>query len=57
MNYQRQVRKEPNQVYNEMHKDEVKYLFDILIDNTISNIESITGFKKHFISTTINEYL
>jgi|GEM_PF-3919974 len=57
MSYKRQVRVKPNKVYSEVNKDEVKMLFDLLNNNSIESIRKETGFSKHFVSETINQYL
>lgn len=57
MSYQRQVRESPNQVYEEINREEVKYLFDVLTDNSLDNLVRETGYDRNFISTTINSYL
>lgn len=57
MRYIRQCREFPNKNYEEVERDEVKYWFDVLIDNSITNIVKQTGFKVHFVSQTINHYI
>lgn len=57
MKYIRQVRTFPNASYDEIHRDEVKYWFDVLVDNSIPNIVKETGLKKDFVSKTIDNYL
>ena len=57
MKYIRQVRTIPNLRYKEIHRDEVKYWFDVLSDNSISSIARETGYTLHFVSSTINNYL
>lgn len=57
MAYIRQCREFPNKSYEEVERDEVKYLFDILADNSITSIAKETGFNLIFISTTINQYI
>lgn len=57
MTYLRQCREFANKSYDEVERDEVKVLFDILTDNSIDNIAKETGFKRDFVSKTIDEYL
>lgn len=57
MHYLRQCREFPNKSYEEVERDEVKYYFDILADNSITSIAKETGFNLNFISTTINNYI
>lgn len=42
--------------YEEVEKDEVKYYFDVLQDNTCVNISEITGFSINFIIPVLTEY-
>jgi len=56
MSYIRQCREFPNKCYQEVERDEVKYLFDTLTDNSDANIIRITGFKKHFVQSTLSNY-
>lgn len=44
------------QKYNEIHKDEIKYYFDILQNNSIDMISEITGYGRNFIQITLNGY-
>lgn len=57
MSYVRQCLEFPNKSYEEVERDEVKYWFDILTDNSITSIAKETGFNIYFISDTINDYL
>lgn len=43
--------------YTEIQRDEVKYLFDILADNSTVNIAKVTGFKRGFVDKTITDYI
>lgn len=57
MKYERQKRVIPNQIYDEIHRDEVKYLFDVLQDNSTTNIVKETGYNINFVSKTISDYI
>lgn len=57
MGYVRQCREFANKSYDEVERDEVKVLFDVLTDNSIDNIAKETGFGRDFVSKTIDEYL
>lgn len=57
MSYIRQCREFANKSYDEIERDEVKYLFDVLENNSSANIAKETGFNIWFVNTTINDYL
>lgn len=57
MTYIRQCREFANKSYDEVERDEVKMLFDILADNSSANIAKETGYNIWFVNTTINDYL
>lgn len=57
MAYERQCREFPNKSYEEVERDEVKYLFDVLADNSATNIAKETGFNINFVNRTIENYL
>lgn len=42
--------------YTEMQRDEVKYLFDILADNSTINIAKVTGYNLNFVNKTLSHY-
>ena len=57
MSYVRFRRDNPNFRYDEIHRDEIKYLFDILNDNTVPYITKITGFDINFVQKTLDQYV
>lgn len=42
--------------YSDVQRDEVKYLFDVLLDNSTVNISKITGYNINFVNSTLSEY-
>lgn len=43
--------------YDEIQKDEVKFLFDVLHDKSITNIANETGYSRWFVSNTLDKYI
>lgn len=57
MRYERICSEFPNKSYEEVERDEVKYLFDVLADNSTTNIAKETGFNINFVNSTIENYI
>lgn len=48
--------KRSNNKYLEIHKDEIKFFFDILTDNSIDNIANVTGSGRDFVRKVLCDY-
>lgn len=42
--------------YSEINRDEVKYYFDILTNNSIDAIVKLTGYGRDFVYKTLETY-